>query len=808
VASSISDRERRTDIAERAREGLEEDLEDMRSALRADLREYERLVRSNVQSPPEWTGLTAEQLRAPFEFRREHFEEPAWIGPRLVAILAGRVERFVADWLPADREAGDAGFDTDEVEAIEQEAAELAGRFERLQPKLKEAGEDGHVILDELWETTLARLDRDREDDIDALEDLVGEGALDTGPDARQERANLWEEQREKADRLRERWEALHDLIDDGVDYAVRGLQDLRAMVRRACEGLEGAYPAVTRREVVERVFESPSDVAVESGAERTGEPDDVGGEEPAEVESEGGVSGASDAAMESGAGGDAVDGEDEPADQQTAAAGSDSSDESARESAPDDSTDDEPEVHVGLREEVVSSEEPAGGADTVTDEGTGDGEDGPPESEGDEDENPASSDTVDQWLRTDAPSDQTGASDETADSPEVEESQADDSEEASPAEIDSAPEASEDAGQGAPTEPMITSAGQVRAGDEDSSEEMLAPEGATRHDGPKESEEPSDTDFALESSEESTGEGGEEPESETGGSSSKASSAEASVSESTVGSTEPPGTASGAESAEVSEVDSGAVGGGDLPPDPTGGMDPVEVPEVEADEPPAVDEPEPAAEADRPEDGDLPDPLEVGCIRVRTEWTTVPWKSVLAALGPPVGFLVGLVAVCLLHLAGVGGVANPVAAWSWTEPSVAVAFVWCICAPMLLQWYPRWAGWKFQFVHEAEVRDDATLEMEEDGFHLDRIAFKWEAIQHFRIRRWEAPDDEMIGWLLVVEPNYHDAIELIAPEHDRRRWEEAEGAILEPPTDAWQIEAEALDRMTGFLERTQSELP
>ncbi len=791
MASSISDRERRAEIAERAREGVEEDLEDIRSALRADLKEYERRVHSNVQSPPEWTGLTAEQLRAPFEFSREDFEEPAWIGPRLVAILAGRVEQFVADWLPADREAGDVGFEPDEVESLEQEAAELIGRFDRLQPKIEQAGEDGHVILDELWETTLARLDRYREDEIDALEDLVGEGALDTGPDARQERAHLWEEQRNKADRLRERWEALHDLIDDGVDYAVHGLDDLRAMARRACEGLEGAYPTVAEREVVERVFESLSDVAAEADPPPTGEPDDVRNEETA---SDGGYDGA--------------DREDEPAGDQTAESESVSSDESADESG----------GRVGLRDEVVSDEEPAGDADTVTDEETAkvdrdedEQEAVEAEDEADGGENPASSDTVDQWLRTDAPAEQPGAADEGAASPEVDESGVDDTGDLSPTENHSATDEPDESEQGAPTEPMITSAGQVRAGDEDSSQEMLAPDETAHHDGPSDSEEPSDTAFALEpggdsSAVEADGQD-DTPEDETVGSSTKTSEAGKAVSESTAAQTEKRAPA-GRGAAEMDEVGSGAVGGGDIPPDPTGGMDPVEVPEVEPDEPPAVDEPEPAAEADSPADEELPDPLEVGCIRVRTEWTAVPWKSVLAALGPPVGFLVGLVAMCLLHLAGVGGIANPVAAWSWTEPAVAVAFVWCICAPMLLRWYPRWAGWTFQFVHEAEVRDDATLELEEEGFHLDRIAFKWEAIQHFRIRRWEAPDDDMIGWLLVVEPNYHDAIELIAPERDRRRWEEAEGAILEPPPDAWQIEAEALDRMTGFLERTQSELP
>ncbi len=733
MASSVSDSERRSEIAERTRSGLEEDLEDLRASLGADLREFERLVESTIESPPEWTGLTPTQLRAPFEFRRERLEEEAWIGPRLVAILAGRVEVFVTDWLPAPGEADGEGFAAGEVDRLEKETRRLVERFETIEPQLAAAAEDGHVILDELWETTLARLDEYREGEIDALEDLVDEGSLDTGPDARQERAHLWDEQRRKAERLRERWEALHDLIDEGTDYAIEGVADLRGMVRRACEGLEGAYPCVAEAGLVGGIVDGSEASAQEAPTQPAVEAD-AGGE---------GAGGDGESAEKIEPGSDRDDGETEKSGGEGEKAEEGDEAEEAGEAA-------EP------REETPSApvDEERAGSELEQDMET-------VRADGGEE---ASSDTVDQWLRKDSSGGRTAEPEE------------------------SGKEVSGRSDEAA-TRPMITSAGEVRAGVEDSSE-LLAPEA-----GPREAQEFEESSFGGESIEESNGPD-EQPRTEGSEPAADATAAEPAE----------PGGADDRNEVRTDGENSSFAGEGEGDPavEPT-------LPAEEASEPADTSGPpersNSQADASSPDDEEMPEAMAVGCLRIQTEWQPVAFRALFAALGPPVGFLVGIVGLALMHLVGLVSV-NPVTGWSWTEPAVAVAFVWCVCAPMLLRWYPRWSGWRFQFVHETDVREDAALSLEREGFYLDEIAFPWESIQHFRLRRWEAADEEMVGWLLVVEPAYQEALELIAPAPDRRRWEEGDGAVLEPPTEAWQVEPEVLDRMTAFLERSSSRFP
>ena len=705
MGSSVSDSERRTDIAERTRRGLEEDLEDLRGSLLEDLEEFERNVRTLSAEPPEWTGLQATQLRAPFELRHGELAETAWIGPRVVAVLAGEVEQFVLGWLPPVGEREGRQFEPGELDALIEEGRELLGLLIDVDERAEEAADQGHVVLDELWETALARLDERRESDIGALHDLVGEGALDTGPDAQKERANLWEEQRKKADDLRPRWEGLHEMLDGGANYTADGLDELRAMMRRACDGLQGAYPAVADRGVTDAIFDGTAGRDYEAPAIEEEEadasdeeipPTDIPAEEPAEEDEEPAPSDGGEIS------------ETQPSDETTAAADS--------------------SLESGLRK--------SGGGEPA--------------------------------VRETAPAKRTPETDESGES-----------------------------GEERPTEPMITSAGELR--DEGLADSSPLLESSDPYD-PEDVHE-RETTLSLESSAAATDEAARPPDEES--------------------EPEREEPSEGAEAPDVADDSS------EIEADDSGEIEADDSGEVESDAAIDVDEAEADAESedaeaasravdggmiggvtpDEPEEAaadtsDLPDPIDARCIRIRTEWEPVDLLSVLAALGPPVGFLIGLVAVGLLHLGEVAWAPNPVEQWAWTKPAVAVALVWCVCAPLLLRWYPRWAGWRFQFVHEAEIRDDTTLELDRDGFCIDRISFKWEAIDHHRIRRWEAPDDDLVGWLLVVEPTYHDALTVIAPEHHRSRWEQGDGRVLEPPSDAWQIDAEAFDRMTAFLER------
>ena len=617
--------------------GIEEDLEDLRSELVDDLQEYEGRIRDASGEPPDWTGLSGSHLRAPFDVTDEGLPEAGRIGPRLVAVVAGRVESFVLEWLPPVGESEELEFDRETLDRFENDLDEFLTSLVGIERIIEQAAPRAHTLLDELWEYALASLDERRETDIGALEDLVHEGALDTGPDARAERANLWEEQRQKADRLRDRWEALHELVDEGHDYAVEGLEELESMVERACQGLEGAYPELAEKTIIERCFEA-ADEARESAEGSNTEPL---------------YEAAGEASEESG----------------------DTNDEDA-----DVAEEDSGETDVGQRDTAPASE------------------------------------SYDQWLRK---------SSEVEEVEEVEQETV---------ELDEGPTSDDEsdvaAAQTAPADGMApTRPVDIDASAADPGEMPTAP----MIDEKSESEE---LEELPEESEESSGEH--------------------------------------EESSEVSEEGGRADDVGDSGERPT--------------------------ESDAPER--VPEPVTAQCIRIRTDWAPVSGAELAAALGPPVGFLLFIVGVSVAHLAGVEAAFNPIATWPWATAAVAVAVAWCFVAPLLLQWRPTWSGWHFQFIREAEIRDDTELVIDPERFAIDRISFRWDAVKRHRIKRWESEHDEMIGWLLVVEPAYHEAIRVIAPEYNDNSWKKSAKPVVEPPSDAWQIEPSAFERLEQFLER------
>lgn len=680
MPSGISDSQRRSEIAERTRRGLEEDLEDLRAQLGEDLEEYEGRIRTVAQWAPEWTSVDPSAVVDLFEIETEQLPEKGFLGPRMVAIGAETADEFVGKWMAVGE--GDAAVG-ERLEEFERDVREMLVFLEALAGRTGRRSDRAHRILEEWMEANLAYLDELRENDLDALQDLVGEGALETGPDARAEKAQLWEEQRKRADELREIWDELHELVAEGERYTYRGLDEVAALVHRACEGLEGAHPALRESGVVDELFEEDS--------EEGDEPDPPESREqwlrrpPEEDE-------------RSGAGGAEAETEllDEPpgGGRETELLEDRPGQEGADRETPEE------EVPGESREPAESEADAVPKTEPMLDRETGAGEGGEPSSD-------------------------RGA--ETAPS------------------VDGAPDPESDGG--AETKPASGADWET--------------EGAELDPGPGASAEVPPTDEGLRTEQP---DGDEPPE---GGRSDEMSPV-SSESPGALDDGEPGGTGAAAHGESVGEVDRD----GDV--------------SSSSDHLAALDA--------------APEAFETTCLRIRTEWRAVGWPAILAAFGPPVGFLAAMIGISVGDLAGVERAFNPVAMWSWAEPAIGVALAWCFCTPMLLGWRPRWSGWQFRFVHEVELRDEATFEVDERGFSLGRVSFAWEAIDAYRLRRWEAPDGDLVGWLMIVEPKYYESIQVIAAENNRMRWEDSTLSVVEPPRDAWQVDALPLERLRAHL--------
>lgn len=223
--------------------GLEEDIEDLRDELIDELSAFEGRIGRLEGRLPRWLELPPGSIKSVFRFADDTVEPNALLGPRAVAMGAGRVERFVYDWLGADGEATNVRFDDAEAEALAAAHAGLHDYLDALREDTRRTHEAADKTLNEWLDGVLSQLDMHRETDLDAIEQLVHEGEIGRGHSARQEMADLWEEQRLKADELRNAWRPIEEHLEHGLDVTLEGIRELEQLAKRARDGLIGANP-------------------------------------------------------------------------------------------------------------------------------------------------------------------------------------------------------------------------------------------------------------------------------------------------------------------------------------------------------------------------------------------------------------------------------------------------------------------------------------------------------------------------------------------------------------------------------------
>jgi hypothetical protein len=730
VASNFSDDARRAEILQRARTGLEEDLDDLRAELMDVLPEFEQRLRQRSDALPSWLKIPPSQVRALFHLkaispRTEASETdsaappadanaPAAhgiLGPRAVALAAGRIEAFIERWFtdgPASAalELEDEAEDEAQNEAIEIE--ELSNDYDDLTHYLGElAGEARRVAreagatMDAWLDGVLTQLDAQREADALALEELVRQGDVRRGNRARQEIADLWEDQRRQAADLQARWNPVAELIDEGLDMTESGLEELAALLARARDGLrEGLLSA--NAALAERLpkFEIPPpaphvpapapepaatpptvptqpylDLKSTPTAGPAANPDSSGDLSEAEAREEVEIEGEKQDSKEQKAEPEtpqeadrAIDRDAEPNGEQ-AAEQDDESEIDDFNTIPDmtyvpgiiplDEPTSEPEM-AGLESRSVSDySEPSLDAFDKLDK---------PEYPDAAPETP----TQRMYTRGDTPS----------------------------------------AGHPAAPDRTLTAI----AGEDSSSEvrrEETLPEVRSAQDAPAERE-PKE----LEPKE-------RKPE--------------------------------------------------ELGPKL---RDPAE--EIETLAP---------AEGSSADEATY-----TSCFRVRLGYKPVRMAEIVAVLLPPALVLGAMAALSLLHLSGAEAAFNPFERWSWAVSAIAVACAWLLLVPTGLHWRSKWRGKKLIILRHTDVREEAELIFDARELRLDRSAWRWDGLERAELRRWDSPLDDVRGWTLSLAAPDAPLLRLAAPESNRKKWQNAPYQLDEIPYDAWQVDTYDFD--------------
>jgi hypothetical protein len=243
--SARTGQDRRQEILKRTLEGLESDLEDLREHLGASYEEYEENWEERLSRLPRWVDVRLDEVRPLLMIGEEDGLYGA-VGPHLVALVAGEIEQFVSRWLGARGKL--VALDVEDkarMSSYREEAQGLRRQLDTLSRLIDRAGKQVRQQLGTLRDDILSDIEEQRVRDTEALEQLVGSGALERGRDARAEIARLWEEQRRNADELIRAWQQLDGGVDEGVGHMQRGLAELRSLLKRAQDGLYVVYPSL-----------------------------------------------------------------------------------------------------------------------------------------------------------------------------------------------------------------------------------------------------------------------------------------------------------------------------------------------------------------------------------------------------------------------------------------------------------------------------------------------------------------------------------------------------------------------------------
>lgn len=233
------DQTRREEIVRRTFRGIEEDLDDLRDELGRYFVDYEGRLERHTERLPHWLDLPPADLRSLFTF--EFDGSTARLGPRAVAIGAARIEEMIA-----------ALYEDLSPDALASQGEDALNLLERLERASREQALDADARLSEMLDAILLELEDRRESDEFALRELVTTGEVDRGDDAREEIAELWEDQRARAKELRVAWEPIEALVFEGIDAIVAGVEELRSLVHRAVEGFGVSTQAAVATDVDE----------------------------------------------------------------------------------------------------------------------------------------------------------------------------------------------------------------------------------------------------------------------------------------------------------------------------------------------------------------------------------------------------------------------------------------------------------------------------------------------------------------------------------------------------------------------------
>lgn len=233
----------------RTTSSLEADLDDLRDALFEGLTQYEGQLRHQCQLLPSWLALEFPHIWPLFCFDDTSDAPDAALGPRVIAVAAGELEVFVEDWLGLPQAPRHHSFSQDPTlrQRYLQDKTELESRLEGLMLESEHVAQQAKETLGRWRDDILAELEDSRIRDIDTIEQLVSEGTLEIGRDARAEIALLWEEQRRRAGALLRAWEPFESLISQGLEISRDGIEEIQNMLERAHQGLSQAYPSIAR---------------------------------------------------------------------------------------------------------------------------------------------------------------------------------------------------------------------------------------------------------------------------------------------------------------------------------------------------------------------------------------------------------------------------------------------------------------------------------------------------------------------------------------------------------------------------------
>ena len=236
------------ELLRHALRGLEGDLDELRETLTRQMRQFEGGLKQHVAQMPVWLELPYGRVHQMVRFPQDGSFQGALLGPRAVALAAGEIEQFIRTWIGQGEELVDL------ERALQPHVARPWGRdlsllalyLDNMEHEAQAVMIAARTSLMHTREEIVAELEERRRADSEALEELVSRGDLEQGNQARREIAELWEEQRRRADTFSRRWEQLERHVEGGLDVTENGLDTLRELLENANTALSQAHPGAS----------------------------------------------------------------------------------------------------------------------------------------------------------------------------------------------------------------------------------------------------------------------------------------------------------------------------------------------------------------------------------------------------------------------------------------------------------------------------------------------------------------------------------------------------------------------------------